>query len=263
MDSAAMSTKGFAMSYLPGGAATLRRARHGLIAVVAIGGIACGEESPTLVEPPTPGAIQLTTVTSGFFKDEGYDLLVNGQSQGTIGANDQRTIPGLDAATYQVELAGVAENCAVEAVSVPVASGVTAQVQLDVSCAHAAAVSYSLRASRDRPNLENGEITECTFGLCPSNSEWDMYVHFDSQTQPQAQVVEIAHLPGVAFGDLTEADFMGATFTTEVVAEALDPSSVVLLRTDQGNVYVLGNAVEDPLLMTLTFDAALIAEPAS
>ena len=98
-----------------------------------------------------------------------------------------------------------------------------------------------------------------------------MYVEFDSQSEPQAvvrqnqtTVVEIAYLSGVAFAELTEEDFTEATFTTEFVEEPLSPTSVVLLRTDQGNVYALGNpVVATGFTPTLTVEAALIALPES
>ncbi len=256
-------------------APALRLGRHGLVSLFLMGGMACGGDGPGVVEPPPPpepGAIQLTVETLGFLKDDGYEVLLNGESQGTVAASDQMTISDLDAATYQVGLGDVADNCAVEAGSVAVAAGQTAMLTLSVSCAHGPATAYEgLRASRDRPNLENGQIIQCSFGLCPSDSEWDMYVEFDSQSEPQAvvrqnqtTVVEIAYLSGVAFAELTEEDFTQATFTTEFVEEPLSSTSVVLLRTDQGNVYALGNPiVATGFTPTLTVEAALIAVPES
>ena len=46
-------------------------------------------------------------------------------------------------------------------------------------------------------------------------------------------------------------------------AELTDAGRVILIRTDLGNVFALGNPVEDLISSpaVLTFDAALIAEP--
>lgn len=240
---------------------------YALLALAAIGSAACGETDTTVNGPPIPGSIDLATQTSGFMKDDSYELIVNGESQGTIGANEELTISGLDPATYEVHLDDVAENCVVEAtsVSVEVASEETVQVALNVVCAHPEATAYSLRANRDRPDLDTGAVIECSFGLCPSDAAWDVYVAFDSQSDPQSIVrqnqtasLEIAHLAGVALDDLTEADFDGATFTTDLVTESFGPTDVVLVRTQLGNVYALGNPDEDTLLLTVDFEAVLI-----
>lgn len=234
--------------------------------LIVMGSVACGETDST--SPPPPGSILLNIETSGFMKDDAYELLVNGASQGTIGADDEVTIAGLDPATYQVDLDDVAANCVVEGISVPVVAEETADVSLSIVCAHPAPDVYTLRFSRERPNLDSGEITVCPFGLCPSEQEWDLHVYFDSQSDPhsvirqnQSTAVEIAHLPGVVFEALTEQDLEGATFTTDLVGDPFDSGRVILIRTELGSVYALGNPVEESVAQTLTFDAALIAGP--
>lgn len=264
-----MSTNPLGQTPRRSGAQGARSGLFALISLVAAGTLACGGDSVSA--PPEPGSLQVTTQTSGFLKDSSYELLVNGESRGSIGANDQKTVAALDPATYQVSLGDVAANCQVQA-SVPavVSAGASAAVELSVTCAPEAAVAYTVRASRDRPDLETGAIVECSFGLCPSGSQWDFYVHFDSQSDPQSVVrqnqtdaVEIAHIPGVALSDLTEAHLEGATFTTDLMTDPVAGDRTVLLRTATGNVYALGNPVENTLLLTLTFDAVLIDRPAS
>jgi hypothetical protein len=245
-----------------------RRAWRALAVLVVVGGVACDSgDGSGLTEPALPGAILLTTETTGFLKADGYELLVNGESKGTIGANDEMTLSGLEPATYEVALGGVADNCVVESVAVPVASEQTAEASLSVVCGFAEPTSYTLQFNRRRPNLDTGEIAECPFGICPSGAEWDLYVHYNSQSDPNSVIrqnqsigVEIAHLPGVVLADLTEADVEGATFTTDLVATPFDAGRVILIRTDLGNVYALGNPVQDGQ-STLTFDAALVAGP--
>ncbi|MBT8487496.1 MAG: hypothetical protein KJO65_01595 [Gemmatimonadetes bacterium] len=243
-----------------------RLRRHGLTALLVAFTAACGESSNEVLGPPLPGSLAVSIVTTGFMKDDGYELMVNGESRGTIAADGEATIDDLEPANYEVELGDVADNCSVEGVSVDVVSEETAAVALAVVCLAPEPVPYAVRASRDRPDLDTGAMVECSFGLCPSDDEWDVWVDFDSQADPQAVIrqnediaVEIAHLDGVALADLTDVDVEGATFSLEPVDAPFGPNTVVLVRTDHGNVYALGNPTEQTLLLTATFDAMLIA----
>ncbi len=244
-----------------------RRAWPVVAALAVIGG-ACGEGSEEIAAPPLPGSIAVTTVTSGFLKDDGYGLLVNGESRGPIAANAEVTIAGLGAGVYEVALEDVAENCAVDATSVTVTENETASAALSVVCAPSDPSPYTLRFNRARPDLDSGEITECPFGFCPSEEEWDLYVYYDMQTDPHSVIrqnrtigAEIAHLVGVVLEELEEEDLDGARFGTELLGDPFDAGRVILIRTDLGYVYALGNPVEDETAQTLTFDAVLIAEP--
>lgn len=243
------------------------RGRYALAALIVIGSAACGQGAQTNV-PPIAGSIKVSTATSGFLKDTSYDLLVNGESQGAIGANDEMTVSDLDPATYEVSLGDLTDNCAVQNDSVTVASGETADASLSIVCTYDAPTTYTVRFGRERPDLDTGEITVCPFSICSTTDAWDMYVYQNSSTTPQGVIrqnqtnaVEIAHLPGVTLSNLTEADYQGATFTTDLVSDPFDAGRVILIRTDLGAVYALGNPVEDDTAMTLTFDAALIDTP--
>jgi hypothetical protein len=260
---AAMSTKAIRQRY------TLRarelRREYALASLVLVAGAACGESSNT-VGPALPGSIQLSTETSGFQKDDSYELLVDGVSQGIIGANDQMTVSDLDPATYEVTLGDVAANCTVESTTVEVASEQTASVSLTVSCTYASTDEYVLRFTRDRPNLDDGTLTDCIFGICPSGeNEWDFYAHYNSQTTPRAVIrqnqstaVEIAHLPGAVFEELTEQQVAAATFTTSLVPDPFDGGRVILIKTNEGAIFALGNPVENEMAQTLTLEAALL-----
>ena len=251
-----------------------RRGWHALVALLVIGAAACEEGGgPTITEPdpPMPGSIVLTTETSGFMKDDSYELLVDGVSQGTIGANDQMTVEGLDPATYDVALGDVATNCAVDGASVDVAAEAEVAVSLTVTCSYDEPASYTMRFGRERPDMDDGgAVTECPFSICSTQEAWDFYVYYNGGTDPHSVIrqnqttgVEIAHLPGVTLEALTEADVGGATFTTDLVADPFDAGRVILIRTDMGYVYALGNPVEDTDAQTLTFDAALVVVPAA
>jgi len=213
-----------------------------------------------------PGSILVSTETSGFLKDDGYELLVNGVSRGAIGANDELTISELDPATYEVNLGDVADNCSVESTVVEVASEQTANVSLAVVCAPDDPASLTLRFNRARPDLDdNGTVTECPFGICPTQEAWDLYVYYSTSSDPHSVIrqnqttsVEIAHLPGVSLAELSEEDVAGAAFTTELVSDSFDSGRVILIRTDLGGVFALGNPVEDTGAQTLTFDSVFL-----
>lgn len=231
------------------------------ITLVACGGDAAG--------PPSPGSIVVTTETTGFLMADGYDLMVDGVSNGTIGANDSVTVTQLDPGEHQLDLGGVPDNCNAAGDTVSVESKQTAEVSIGVTCTYAQPVNYTIQFNRERPDLDTGQITVCPFGICSAqDTSWDFYVYNDFSTDPhsvirqnQATGVEIAHLPGVTLDSLTEADLAGATFTTDWVSDPFDSARVILIRTDLGNVYALGNPSEDLTNGTLTFDAALIAKP--
>jgi hypothetical protein len=241
------------------------RGWHAVVVLMAMGIVACSGDASG---PPAPGSILVTTATTGFLKAAGYEVVVDGVSARTIGADDEVTVSGLDPGTYFVDLSDVPGNCGVEGVLVSVESEKTAEVSLTVSCAYDPPVAYSIQFSRERPDLDTEVITVCSFGICSTQEEWDLYVYSNSQTEPrsvirqnQTTAVEIAHLPGVTLAELTEADFEAASFTTELVADPFDSGRVILIRTDLGNVYALGNPVEDLTNNRLAFDAALIARP--
>lgn len=235
------------------------------VALLAISGIACGGDSSG---PAAPGSILVKTHTTGFLKAEGYQVVVDGVSSMPIGADDEVTVSGLDPGSYLVELGGSPDNCAGEGVLVSVESEATAEASLTVECSYAAPVALTIQFSRERPDLDTEAITVCSFGICSTQEEWDLYVQSNTATEPRSVIrqnqttgVEIAHLPGVTLATLTEADFDGASFTTELIGDPFDSGRVILIRTDLGNVYALGNPSEDLTASKLTFDATLISEP--
>jgi hypothetical protein len=235
------------------------------MALMLTGGAACDSGPSSTTGPQVPGSISVTTATSGFLQDDGYQVLVNGESKGAIGANDELMLVDVEPATYEVDLGDLASNCTVEGASATVVPEQTASVSLTVVCTHAAAESYTLQFGRQRPDLDTGNVTVCPFSICSTTEAWDFYVYDSFSSTPhsvirqnQTNTVEIAHLPGVTLANLTEADYDGAVFTTSLVADPFDASRVILLRTDLGAVYALGNPDEDYTAGVLTFDAALL-----
>lgn len=246
-----------------------RRGWHVVVALMATGLVGCDSGNVVSVpEPPSPGSIVVTTETTGFLQADGYDLTLDGVSSGAIGANDQMTISEVEPGEYQVGLGNMPENCSADGATVTVESEQMAEASLAVSCTYADPVSYTIHFNNRRPDLDTGTILECPYGFCESDEAWDVYVYNNFSTEPHSVIrqnqttgVEIAHLPGVSLESLTRADLEGAAFTTSLVGDPFDAGRVILIRTDMGNVYALGNPSEDALAQELTVDAALIARP--
>lgn len=268
-----MATTTRRQDFTSAGTLLRRTGGRGLVALAVLAAAACDSEEVPTAPVDLPGSLAVTTVTTGLLQDTGYELFINGESQGTIGANDQVTLSDLEAGAYDVTLADVAENCSVEGGSVQVAAGESAQVTLEVGCEAGEPVSFTgVRENRDRPDLDSGDTVACSFGICPSDAEWDLYVEFNDQSTPQSMIrqnqsagVEIAHVVGVPLAELSDQDITEAVFSTELEDRAFSSGSTILLRTTDGNVYALGNPVEQDDTfsgLTLTFDALLVV-PAS
>ena len=61
------------------------------------------------------GDVEVTTSTSGEDRDEdGYDVSIEGTARGAIGPDDTRLFGGVPIGSRQVELSGIADNCAVQ-----------------------------------------------------------------------------------------------------------------------------------------------------
>jgi len=95
----------------------------------------------------------------------------------------------------------------------------------------------------------------------PVEASWDIRVGYHADRAARAVIfqngaseVEIAHLTGVAFDDVTSAAIAGASFTLDVVDQPFDAARVILVRTDRGAVYKLGNAFEDETGLRLDYE---------
>lgn len=82
----------------------------GSLLLAVIGSVSC-ESTPG--GGGSTGNLALVTSTAGIQPDhDGYTIMVDGNAQGTVGANDSVTIAGIHAGSHAVELADVEFNCA-------------------------------------------------------------------------------------------------------------------------------------------------------
>lgn len=82
----------------------------GPLLLAVVGGVSCDG-----TEPGRGGStgLALVTTTAGIQPDnEGYTIMVDGNAQATVGANDSVMVAGIDAGSHAVELADIEFNCA-------------------------------------------------------------------------------------------------------------------------------------------------------
>ena len=90
------------------------------------------------VAPPTTGALQVTTVTSGAQPDpDGYSIQIDAGAATPIGNAEIRTFTDLGSGDHAVQLGGLAANCTADGLtkSATVTAGTTATVTFSVTCA--------------------------------------------------------------------------------------------------------------------------------
>ena len=151
----------------------------------------------------------------------------------------------------------------VRATSSVVISGVRDTSLVTVSDAGTEVRRYAMRFENEFLDLDGDTVVVCGRG-CAFPEGTDLKVAFNPTTgvhsvvvQNQAAGVEIAHIDGARFGDVTADDTQTASFTTSLVDVPFDRNRVILIRTDQDSVFKLGNPVEAELVVDgVTFETA-------
>ena len=119
-----------------------------------LAGLSCGGED---LEAPTTGTLEITTATTGPEPDtDGYVVTVDDATQTVIGPNATFQLQNLESGDHSVQLAGVAENCAVAGEnprSIQVEAGKTARLDFAVTCTiGAGAIRVSVTTSGSPPD---------------------------------------------------------------------------------------------------------------
>jgi len=111
-------------------------------------------------------------------------------------------------------------------------------------------------------DLESGLIDTVISPDIP-NGITDLRNSFSSSRDIHATIVqqsgrEIAYLGAGPFSAVTDRDLDTATFTSETIDIPFDSTTILLLKTDLGAIYKLGNPVED--IDGVRFDYQLLVE---
>ena len=109
-------------------------------------------------------------------------------------------------------------------------------------------------------DLDTGTVVEVTSGKVVEANQADFFIAYNADVVPHAVLIpatehaEMAFLSDVAFPDVTVDSISGLTFTAAIVDEPLGENDTVILRTDTGTVFKLGNAVEGETSVTVSYE---------
>lgn len=118
---------------------------------------------------------------------------------------------------------------------------------------------YAMRYETETLDLDAGAKVSCSGAGCPAAQ--DFRVAYNSVTTIHSRVFHqsartIAHLAGRTFSSVHLTDTAGVAFSTSVIDQPFDNTRTVLLRTDAGNIYKLGNPVEFGTADSVRFNVA-------
>lgn len=124
---------------------------------------------------------------------------------------------------------------------------------------------YQLQYENDFVDFDADTVISCT-RACPFPDATDLKLVFDGTGDVHAIVVpngaagvEIAEIAGGDFIAVSARDAGTATFTSTTSGIPFDRHRVILIRTDQGAVFKLGNPIESEMVVEgVRFEAAQV-----
>ena len=109
-------------------------------------------------------------------------------------------------------------------------------------------------------DLDTGTVTEQAPGLMDGTEGADVRIGYHADRIPHAVVitggegVTLANMSNVSCDSVTVADVAGLSFSAEVIDQPLEASDTVVVKTDAGATFKLGNAVEDDVGVTFSYE---------
>ena len=107
-------------------------------------------------------------------------------------------------------------------------------------------------------DLDSGAVTEATSTVPASGADVKLAYNADRAPHavvfPVGQQVEIAFVAGVGYDGLTPPDIATLTFSAEPVDLPFSANDCIVVRTDQGTFFKLGNAAESGLSITFNYE---------
>ncbi len=109
-------------------------------------------------------------------------------------------------------------------------------------------------------NLDNGVVSDGADEPTAEPTGADVLFAYNADREPHAVVwqaekgVEIAFVDNVSFDGVSAADLDNLSFTDEPLDLPLEAGDTVVVRTDTGAVYKLGNAVESAATVTINYE---------
>ena len=123
-----------------------------------------------------------------------------------------------------------------------------------------AAMPATLEFESQALDLDTGTVADTT-GVDvtePTGADVKFGYHADRVPHcvvvPAAEGVTMAFLDAVSFAAVSAADVAGLSFFAEPLDVPLDPNDTVVLRTDTGAVFKIGNATENGFSVTFDYE---------
>ena len=110
-------------------------------------------------------------------------------------------------------------------------------------------------------DLDAGTVLDSSLEGVIAPAGADIQLAYNADRVPHAVVfpvgegVEMSFVAGVGFDGITSLDIPNLVFSSEPTDLPLSPEHCVVIRTDQGAVFKLGNAVETGLSVTFNYAA--------
>jgi len=118
--------------------------------------------------------------------------------------------------------------------------------------ATAEATTQTLTFEDECMDLDTGIVENSCQDPSSDEPSWDVLVAHNTDRSVHSAIfpnarsnVEISHLVNKTFEQVTVDDIASASFMKDAIDEPFDTTLVILIRTDLGAVYKLGNATED------------------
>ena len=112
-------------------------------------------------------------------------------------------------------------------------------------------------------NLDDGVVSDGAGDPMAESTGADVLFAHHANRMPHAVVfpaeqgVEIAFLDNISYDGVSAADMEGLSFSVEPLDLAWESGDTVVVRTDTGAVYKLGNAVESATAVTINYEQIL------
>ena len=106
-------------------------------------------------------------------------------------------------------------------------------------------------------DLDSGTVVDVTDMVASVSADIKIAYNADRTLHavvfPATEGVELAFVEGTAFDGVNAAEVAGFAFSAEPVDLPFSPNDCVVLRTDQGAVYKIGNATESGTSVTFNY----------
>jgi Tol biopolymer transport system component len=228
--------------------------------------IGCSDPGPL---EPAVGDLRVTLVTLGEDVDsDGYGLVIDGGVEQPVGINETVTLEGLEGGTYELELTGIADNCATTDAnprSVTVVRGVTTTAHFQITCmlsTDAPNVPGQIAFSSDRTGnfdiyiMREGVTTQLTndpaWDGVPAISPDGTRILFESMREDPAGDIYVMNVDGSGVTNLTRHP--GAD---ERPSWSPDGSRILFVSDRTGNLDVFAMNADGSHPVNLTDDPAL------